>query len=856
MAKDYMINLSRAAIILTALCLAPLLHGQSTNLSFAPQPEWVRPADWTTSAPRVSQDKSQGTRYLLYERQDHPGRKESFMRVVLLMENETGVQDSGNLSFGFDPSYESLVLHRVTIHRNRQALDRLDKAKLKLIQPEPQWSEDVITGRQTALLFVEDLRVGDALEYAFTRRGQNPVIGDHYSSRMLVQSGQPLDRQRLRVIWSGPAPLHTRQHQITQQPATRNSGLTRDYLWDFTNLSAVVYEDNLPGGFEPFPYLEFSDFEDWARVVEWALPLYAIEATNLPPELRQLIAQWQGTAVGSEETARLALQFVQDDLRYTGLELGPDSYRPTPPAETFEKRFGDCKGKSLLLCAILRAMGMEAHPALVNTTARESLARRLPSPFAFNHVIVKLQLPSGPVWMDPTISHQGGSLRTRHLPPYGLALEVRAGVTDLQSIPAGTADEARQNVATSVHIKDYDAPAAFTVITTSRGAGADNMRRHLARTDRKQISQDYLNYYARYYPGIESLAPFTVADDRARNVLTLQERYQIRDLWKRDGTTKRWQADFVGESLLDMLTEPATRLRKMPLRLHHPQRREHEVTVHLPGRDWQIPNTSSEVRHDAFTFRYRREFAKSKLNLFYECETHQPEISPARVADYLKKLKEMEAALGDTLFRMDNQPGAVFARINWLMIVVALFGLGAATFFSARIWRTGAASSSLPPPYPDANSLNGLGGWLVLVGLGICLGPFTRVIPLAQNWEGFFAIDVWQNVATPQGADYHPLLGPLLIFEVLSNAFLFVLNLLAIALFFKKRRAFPKVYIGLLLGGSILVIADELLSLGIPLLGDTKGTFNAASLVRTFAVSLLWCAYMLKSRRVQATFVR
>ena len=33
------------------------------------------------------------------------------------MENETGVQDYGNLSFGFDPSFQELSLHSVRIHR-------------------------------------------------------------------------------------------------------------------------------------------------------------------------------------------------------------------------------------------------------------------------------------------------------------------------------------------------------------------------------------------------------------------------------------------------------------------------------------------------------------------------------------------------------------------------------------------------------------------------------------------------------------------------------------------------------------------------------------------------------------------
>ena len=84
---------------------------------------------------------------------------------------------------------------------------------------------------------------------------------------------------------------------------------------------------------------------------------------------------------------------------------------------------------------MFRAMNMEAYPALVNTYMREGIARRLPSPFAFNHVIVKLNLAGRTIWLDPTISHQGGQLSNRSVPPLGKALVIQRGVAALEDIP-------------------------------------------------------------------------------------------------------------------------------------------------------------------------------------------------------------------------------------------------------------------------------------------------------------------------------------------------------------------------------------------------------------------------------------
>jgi hypothetical protein len=719
----------------------------------------------------------------------------------------------------------------------------------------------MLTGEQSAVSFVEDLRVGDVLEYAYTRRGYNPILGGHYSARFGVQFGTPMDRQRVRVLWTADKPLHVRTHLTTAVPAKKiGTGIT-EYLWDFTNLTALEHEDYLPASYEPYPYVEVSDFKDWARVVDWALPLYATDHTNLPPELQQLIEQWRNTGATDEECARLALEFVQDELRYTGLELGPDSYRPTPPAETFQKRFGDCKGKVLLLNTILRAMNFEAWPALVSTSEREAIAHRLPSPFAFNHVIVKLRLGKKTFWLDPTYSHQGGALANRFLPRLGKALVIQPGVSALEDVPLSNADNTRQRVLATFRMTDYKVPTSLVVQTAYRGYGADDLREQIARSDRKELGKDYLNFYARYYPNIISSQPLDISDDRKSNVLTITERYQIEDIWKLDTTSRKRQAEFCGESLINMLTDPSTRLRTMPLRIPFPLRQEHEIVVHLPDSDWNIPQVDKTIAHEAFSFRSRRNFTGKVVRYQYECETKVPELPPQKVADYLIKLDQMETDLVEILERPDDAPGPVAANLNWLMIVIA--GFGAVFTLAGTFWgwqRTQAVTVAGPgeiPPVLDASvQLQGLGGWLILVGFGLCVGLLTRSYLVLSNWDGYFSLQVWQSFALPQSDQYHPAYAPLLIVELLGNIALFGINLLAVGLFFTKRKAFPKVFLLLLWASAILIVGDELVCRQIPFLAKESNAASFRLMTRSVSCALLWSAYTLKSRRVKATFVR
>jgi hypothetical protein len=844
--------------MLLLLSSAALLAA-TTNVSVSPIPPWVQPCDWNNPGRRIS--KLEATRNLLYERQENPELKERFTRLVVLMENETGVQDSGSLTFEFDPSYQELLLHRVQIQREGTTLERLDPSKVRLIQPEPDLEGHVLTGWQTAVLFVEDLRVDDVLEYSYTIRGANPILNGHFSTRLLVQTGVPVDQARYRVLWPFARPLYVRQHLSQAEPRKKTYQQGADYVWDFMYLEATAYEDDQPLSYEPYPYIELSDFADWSRVVEWSLPLYPNRDAELPAELQALASRWNTAGTNEEQRARLALTFVQDDLRYTGIELGPDSYRPAAPDETFRLRYGDCKAKARLLCALLRQMKIEAWPALVNSLTREAAAEHLPSPFAFNHVIVKLLLDGQAVWVDPTLSHQGGPLWERNIARLGKALVVKEGTAALEDVPVSRASTL-EHVTSTFRLKDYTSPASLTIHTAYHGRQADRMREFLARTDSKELAKDYLNFYSKYYPGVGESGTLEISDQRERNLLEVTEHYQVGDLWTENKSSRRREAIFYAESLEQFLSAPQTRRRKMPLALPYPARREQTIFVHLPDNEWQVAPLATNVECDAFILNYRRTLTGSTVKFDYACETKAAALAVGQVPGYLKKLEEMQGLLSDTLYRSDKMAGGVLAQLNLLMIVIAGFAIAAVSAGGLWFWRatrltpaTLAAGASPPPIL--GSELQGLGGWLILVGFGLCASVLSRAVSIARIWEGYFSVQTWQMFAVPGGESYHPLYGPLLIFEVLGNAALFGLNVLTLCLFFSKRRQFPKVYITFLAANAGFLLIDEIGGNAIPLVATASGhEASRTDLFRAMFAALIWGSYMLKSRRVKSTFVR
>lgn len=829
----------------------------NSRVSYPPVPDWVREVQWTAKTNWPLDPKSKEIRWLLYEEQDRPKQSEEFFRGIKLMQNENGVQDSGSLRFDFNSAFQKLWLHRVVIHRDGKTINCLDPSKVRVIQQEPDLGDHMLTGDETAVLFVEGLRVGDALEYAYTIRGANPVLGGHYSKRFYIQDDSLTARELFRVVWDDPMPLHQRLYMTEAKPAIKPWTDGYEYTWDFTNLPAIPDEDYQPASYEPYPYAELSDFPDWGSVVNWALPLYRADPTNVPPEMQELIAGWEKSARSNEEKARLALQFVQDAVRYTGIELGPDSYRPANPVETFEKRYGDCKGKVVLLRFLLQQMQIESYPALVNSSVHEAVAGRLPSPFAFDHVILLIELDGKSIWVDPTWSHQGGLLWDRYVPPYGKALVIRRGNNSLEDVPRARPENAWQRKVTSTFdIKSYQAPVAFIVRTEYRGASADDMRDELSTTASGDIARSYLNYYTRFYPGIAGNAPLKINDNRSSNVLTVVESYTITNIWKLDAAGKLWKANFYADNLSGVLTDPDSRLRKTPLALSYPMMREQEIIVHLPDKGWKIPDLATNVEDAAFSFSYRRHLQGTVVTYNYECRTKLATVPVQLVSGYLADSDRMDDLLSDMLQRGGPSKAA---GINWLMVMIGFFGAGATATVGFWYWRRTVAVSGLqPPPLPAVEDfhLRGLGGWLILIAIGLCLAPFVRIITIGQHWEGYFSNLVWQTVAMPQGAKYDPLYGPLLIFELLGNIFMVGFNLLLLCLFFSKRKSFPSLFIAYMLGQAAFMILDDIGCSLISSLKSNAAVQDHALAFRALIYAIIWSLYMVKSRRVKATFIR
>lgn len=150
----------------------------------------------------------------------------------------------------------------------------------------------------------------------------------------------------------------------------------------------------------------------------------------------------------------------------------------------------------------------------------------------------------------------------------------------------------------------------------------------------------------------------------------------------------------------------------------------------------------------------------------------------------------------------------------------------------------------------------GLGGWLILVALGVVLSPIRILLFVRQTFVPLFTDGTWGMLTDPGSDVYNPFWGPILVFEIAGNVFFVVAYVYLGYLLFSKSRLFPKVYIALAIMNLAFMIVD---SVGVTMCIPEIPLFDPDStreIVRGIFSCAIWIPYMLVSKRVKNTFVR
>ncbi|MDG2526541.1 DUF3857 domain-containing protein [Stenotrophomonas sp. HITSZ_GD] len=660
--------------------------------AMAATPAWVQDEPLPAAA-----GASGGLRYeLVSDQVDLSGAQPLWYRRVsytVLRDNALG--DAGQISLYYQPDYQHLALNHLEVWRDGQRMDLRRRAHYAQLRRESDLEQGLLDGALTLNISLPDLRVGDRIDYAYTVTGSNPVFGRGYYDSYTARYDVPLGARRLRVRYPAGMPLNWKVSTEGFRASRQRVGTMEELHLEADSLAAVRAEKDTPPGHDTYGRIELSTAPHWRAVADWAAALYP-HGFQDPAVARAMAVQLKLDRADPQGSMQRAIAFVQGDIRYLGLEMGVNSHAPHTPEETLRNRYGDCKDKATLLVALLGLAGVAAEPVLVDSSPGNQLSARLPSPLAFDHVVVRARTQGREFWIDATRDREYGTFDARSPLPFGQGLPVRVGQAALVDIPYPQATVAEVAVEEDVDIAMAKPRrlARFSVVTDYLHGRGDGAREMFESQGAEALGDQYLEYMQRFYSQLQ-LDGLPTVDEADPARLRIAETYRL-DWHPREN-------DVVGFPLFqlqDWMKELPRTARRTPLALGGPRLATQTVRVRSDAGIWVKPQRDV-VENPWFRFSRRIDVQDGELVIEGEWERRALSIPPdgvRRAANDMARAREL--LFFEHNFRPD--PLRSIGVAAWLYALaglgVTLLLLGAAGWSA---WR-GGLGGMLYTPYRTA----------------------------------------------------------------------------------------------------------------------------------------------------------
>lgn len=600
----------------------------------APPPAWVQGAepDWDFVPPEGYAIDFP----LLHEQHDVATQSFSFRSIRRLL-THAAVQALGQVEIDFDPAAHRLLIHEVAIWRKNASGVRGKRSignreSFFLRQREQQLEQQMLNGRLSVVALLEDVRVGDAIEIAWTTEPHEPMPNLRFTTFYGFAWTVPVARAIVVFHLDPQSPVTTVLHAPADAKRPVEESMPERAIWKMERPPIFQPEPNAPGGHWAFPMLEASAWSSWGEVADFVADLWADAlaegADAVAAEAARLRMQGDTNA-----TVRAVIRFVQEEVRYLAVDLGHGAgMLPNGAGVVLRRRFGDCKDKSVLLSALLRTLGFDACPMLVAPNWRHAVARLRPSTSVFSHAIVTFVADGVRCFIDPTYVGQCGDLTHLAPPPYGCGLEVRAGATGLLNLPDPPIAELV--VTETFQLDRKQKTGTVEQKLWARGPMADDLRATLVRQGKSAFFKARAEALQKLFPALApSEEQAVIVDDAAKNIIELRVQHRL-PTWGKPADAPPQMFSYGAHGLfLAVENIEGPEQRRLPWMLRHPMRVHHRVIVRGPS----VRTVRGEkFKKEGPGFHYTCDVSsrRHEATFDYRWQTTQREIRPGQFKDY------------------------------------------------------------------------------------------------------------------------------------------------------------------------------------------------------------------------------
>ncbi|MCI4397247.1 MAG: DUF3857 domain-containing protein [Acidobacteria bacterium] len=323
-------------------------------------------------------------------------------RVIRLM-REGAARQMQYVTIPFDPDRQEVRVLEASIMKPDGTRIHADSFVTDALS-EPEYR--LYYRNRNMVLNFSGLQPGDTvwLEYLVSDVADSNDYGAYFGDMEFFAESAPVKLKRYTLLLPSAMALNIGEERLDIHPIVVTKAGQKIYSWTARDIKRLQQEPGMPGLSETSPYLHVSTFADWNAMGAWYAK-FIQDQWEVTGAVRAQVAALVKGLSGDEEKTRAIHAWVAKQTRYVGLEFGVHGYKPYKVRQIFERRFGDCKDKALLMTAMLREAGLDACMVLVRTRDLGAIAEAPASLSVFNHAIC--YVPSLNLFLDGTAEYSG-----------------------------------------------------------------------------------------------------------------------------------------------------------------------------------------------------------------------------------------------------------------------------------------------------------------------------------------------------------------------------------------------------------------------------------------------------------------
>lgn len=645
---------------LLAVIWATAAWAGSSTLQFGPPQQWVKP----TPLPAAGTDTQAAIKILLVDHQIEltPNTVRYYVESLVHIQTPQGLSAMGTVTLVWNPDTDSVTVHKIHILRGQQVIDVLGSGQtFTLARRETNLEYAALDNTLTGILQPAGLQVGDTLDIAYTLERTDPIVAGTLAAEAEVSPAMPISELHVSALWPTTDPVKWQASEGLTGIRQLRDGSMSGMTLTMTDVQPILQPKDAPLRFLIDRRIDFSSFGSWADVAKRLAPLYE-RAARLSPQspLQAEIARIRAATPDPKGRAGLALALVENQVRYVFLAMNNGGLVPADADQTWSRRYGDCKGKTVLLLALLHGLGIEARPVAVNLTAGDGVDARLPMIGLFDHVLVEATIGGHDYWLDGTRLGDS-SLDHLEVPYYhwGLPL-VSDGAELVKMVPAPLTTPASETTISIDASSGVTRPVPFHVEATLHDYSAIVTKQRLANLTSAQLDAGLRAFWAKLYDFVTIHSVAAEYDEKNET-----ERLIMDGTAQLDWSGGQYAPTGLGIGYSADFERQAGPHRDSPYAVPYPFYDTNSVTMKLPagGQGFKISGTDVDRTLAGVEYRRHASIQAGVFTAVASTRSVEPEFPAAEAAADQQALRDMAKANLDLDAPTGHTPTA--AEIAW-----------------------------------------------------------------------------------------------------------------------------------------------------------------------------------------------